>query len=215
MRNVRPLLDQQRSMQVSARVTVTPQNLSLKPMLDNFLREGFHSVGFSPMLSAPNGQAEMGEDTLAILLSEMIVCGQEFERQTRQGKRYAFANLLNALKEINKGTHRPYPCGAGAGYMGVSAKGDLYACHRFVNDDHGHLGNLAEGIDSHRQHAWLNDRHVHQQSPCQRCWARYQCGGGCHHEVIGRGRTACDYVRGWLQYCMDVHSRLSRSHSPG
>lgn len=218
MRNIRPLLrqqQQQQRMQVSARVTVTPQNLALKSMLDGFLQEGFHSVGFSPLLKAPNGQAEMHDEALAIFLSEMIRCGQEFERRTSNGERYAFANLLNALREINKGTHRPYPCGAGAGYLGVSANGDLYACHRFVNDDAGHLGHVASGIDTARQDTWLQTRHVHRQTPCITCWARYQCGGGCHHEVLGRGRTACDYVRGWLQYCMDVHSRLTRASAAG
>ena len=39
-------------MQVSARVTVTPRNLSLRRTLDTFIAAGFHSVGFSPMLRA-------------------------------------------------------------------------------------------------------------------------------------------------------------------
>jgi len=39
------------------------------------------------------------------------------------------------MRELQRGTHRPYPCGAGAGYLGVSADGDLAACHRFVGDD--------------------------------------------------------------------------------
>ncbi|MCP5162151.1 MAG: radical SAM protein [Hahellaceae bacterium] len=208
MKNVRPLLSEQRNMQVTARVTVTPQNLGLRAMLDQFLAEGFHSVGFSPMLNAPNGQGEMGRDELQLMLAEMIDCGREFERQTRQGKRYAFANMLNAMREIGKGTHRPYPCGAGAGYMGVSAEGDLFACHRFVDDDAGAMGNLELGIDATQQNDWLKDRHVHQQNPCNQCWAKYLCGGGCHHEVIGKGRLACDYVRGWLEFCMGVYLRV-------
>ena len=215
MRNVRPLLAMQRSMQVSARVTVTPRNLSLQPMLDAFLAEGFHSVGFSPMLNAPSGQDEMAREDLEVLLSEMIRCGEAFERAAMAGERYAFSNMANALREIDKGTHRPYPCGAGAGYMGVSAEGDLYACHRFVNDEAGRLGNLGQGVDAAARGDWLRQRHVHQQSPCDRCWARYQCGGGCHHEVMQRPRAACDYVRGWLHYCMDVHARLSRRPHPG
>ena len=57
--NVRPLLAQQRRMQVSARVTVTPANLGLRATLDHFIGLGFQSVGFSPMLSAPTGRGEM------------------------------------------------------------------------------------------------------------------------------------------------------------
>src|SRR6185369_819457 len=134
MDRVAPLLARQRWMQVSARVTVTPRNLGLRETLDEMIGLGFHSVGFSPMLSSPTGQDEMGSSELAVMLEQMVDCGGELERRIAAGERYPFANLVNALREIHKGTHRPYPCGAGAGYFGVSADGDLAACHRFVSD---------------------------------------------------------------------------------
>ena len=209
MENVRPLLAIQRRMQVSARVTVTPANLMLGETLDALIAEGFHSVGFAPLLSAPSGQGEMQRDDLELMLGGMIDCGKEYERRVRAGARYPFANMDNAMKEIARGTHRPYPCGAGAGYLGVSADGELAACHRFVGDAKGAMGALATGIDLGRQAAWLRARHVHRQEPCIDCWARYLCGGGCHHEVIRRGRPACDYIRGWLHYCLQAYLRLS------
>ena len=213
MDNVRPLLAMQRQMQVTARVTVTPKNLRLRDTLDEFLAEGFHSVGFSPLLRSPNGGDELQADTLEVMLGEMIDCGREFERRTQAGERYAFANLVNALRELERGTHRPYPCGAGAGYLGVSADGDLAACHRFVGDEAGAMGSLQDGIDRTQRSTWLAGRHVHRQEPCRQCWARYLCGGGCHHEVIQRGRPACDYIRGWLNYCLEAYLRLSSTRS--
>jgi len=209
MRRVAPLLRMQRKMQVAARVTVTPSNLSLRRTLDTFVDAGFHSVGFSPMLSAPGGQGELQTDDLELMLSEMIDCGREYERRSRLGERYPFANMVNAMREIHRGTHRPYPCGAGAGYLGVSADGELSACHRFVGDEDGAMGSLADGVDRIRQTEWLAARHVHRQEPCRSCWARYLCGGGCHHEVLRRGRPACDYIRGWLHYCLEAYLRLS------
>jgi len=209
MANVRPLLALQRRMQVTARVTVTPRNLALRDTLDQFLAEGFHSVGFSPLLRSPNGVDEMQADSLETMLGEMMDCGREFERRSLAGERYPFANMVNAMKEIERGTHRPYPCGAGAGYFGVSADGGLAACHRFVGDDMGVMGSLADGVDRRRQADWLAERHVHRQEPCRSCWARYLCGGGCHHEVISRGRPACDYIRGWLHFCLEAYLRLS------
>lgn len=208
MTNVRPMLAGQKRMQVSARVTVTPDNLALRPVLESFIAEGFHSVGFSALLNAPNGQSEMQPAQLAAMLSEMIGCGEEFERRTAAGQPYPFANMQNAMREIGRGTHRPYPCGAGAGYFGVSAEGELAACHRFVGDEGGAMGDLSSGIDAERQTRWLAERHVHRQSPCNACWARYLCGGGCHHEVLGRGRPACDFIRGWLHYCLGAYLRL-------
>ncbi|MFG6486210.1 radical SAM protein [Roseateles sp. BYS78W] len=208
---LQPLLLQQRRMQVSCRVTVTPFNLDLPRILDRFIAMGFHSVGFSPLLRAANGRAEMGQDELAEMLQAMIACGQAFEQAVIEGRRYPFMNMVNALKELQRGSHRPYPCGAGAGYFGVSAEGQLSACHRFVGDEAGAIGDLASGVDRPRQVQWLAERHVHRQSPCSDCWARYLCGGGCHHEVIARGRGACDYIRGWLHYTLGAHRRLAQA----
>ena len=206
---VAPLLERQRRMQVSARVTVTPANLELKETLDSFVALGFHSVGFSPLLRSPNGNHELGSTELAAMLDGMVSCGAEFERRVVAGERYPFANAVNAMREIHRGTHRPYPCGAGAGYLGVSASGELAACHRFVGDDDGALGDIVDGVDRERQARWLRERHVHRQEPCRSCWARYMCGGGCHHEVIARGRPACDYIRGWLHWCLGAYARLA------
>lgn len=214
MRRLQPLLAVQRRMQVSARVSVTPGNLELRRTLDQFIDAGFHSVGFSPVLSAPSGSGEMQAADFKLMLAGMIECGLEFERRANAGQRYAFANMVNALREIRRGTHRPYPCGAGAGYLGVSADGELAACHRFVGDEVGSMGTLTDGVDLQRQSRWLAERHVHRQEPCNACWARYLCGGGCHHEVIRRGRPACDYIRGWLHYCIEAYLRLSRERAP-
>lgn len=208
LERVEPLLRRQRRMQVSARVTVTPDNLNLLETLTTFLAMGFHSVGFSPMLRSPKGNGEMSHGALESMLSAMIECGEQFERHVHAGERFGFSNLSTALHEIHKGTHRPYPCGAGAGYMGVSAEGDLYACHRFVEDPAGWMGDVLLGVREERQNEWLAARNVHRQEPCRSCWARYLCGGGCHHEVIQRGRPACDYIRGWLDYCLKAYIRM-------
>src|SRR5260370_29373100 len=73
------------------------------------------------------------------------------------------------------------------------------------------MGSIGGGIDRTRQADWLAERRVHRQEPCRSCWARYLCGGGCHHEVIRRGRPACDYIRGWLHYCLGAYLRLSQA----
>jgi uncharacterized protein len=194
---------------LSARVTVTPQNLDLPTALMSLLGLGFRSVGFSPMLSSPSGAGALRGDDMQVLLDQMIACGQMFLRKALAGETLGFENMQSALTEIHRGTHRPYPCGAGAGYFGVSAEGELSACHRFVGDAAGAMGNLRGGIDRVAQRRWLAERAVDRQEPCNACWARYLCGGGCHHEVIHRGRPACDYIRGWLDFCLGAYVSLA------
>ena len=215
IQRIEPLLRMQRRMQVSARMTATPESSGgLKASVDSLIQLGFHSVGVSPLLTSPSGRNEMNAEGLASLLDEMKACGRAFERAVLRGARYPFLNAMNAMKEIHRGTHRPHPCGAGGAYFGVSAEGKLYACHRFVDDPSAEFGSIEDGVDMERQRLWLRQRHVEQQSPCRTCWARYLCGGGCHHEVLRRGRPGCDYIRGWLEYCLGAYMRI-KSFQPG
>jgi uncharacterized protein len=100
------------------------------------------------------------------------------------------------------------PCGAAAGYVSVGAGGDYFTCHRTIDDPRFRIGDVVHGLDSAARAQFLTDRHVDRQEPCRSCWARYLCGGGCHAEVVTAGRTGCDYIRGWLDYCIGLHDRV-------
>ena len=197
-----------------ARVTVTPGNLEVPQILASLVAMGFDGVQLSPMLSSPNGRHEMQENHLASLLNSMIACGRTFQEHLAVGKIYPFTNLINMLQRIHRNARDEYPCGAGGNYMGVSSEGGLYACHRFVGEEEAAMGNTTAGVDPERQGEWLQTRNVFTQEPCTTCWARHLCGGGCHHEVIHRGRPACDYIRGWTHYCLGVYAELLRLNSP-
>jgi uncharacterized protein len=203
-----------RRCRVMARVTVTPSNLGLRETLDELVELGFDGVSFSPVLKSPTGAGQMDARELDVMLGELIACGEEFERRIRNDEFYPFSNIINTLRRIHRPNRDAYPCGAGGGYLGVSSKGDLFACHRFVDDDAGAMGNVGDGVDPGRQRRWLSERNVHAQEPCRTCWARHLCGGGCHHEVIHRGRPACDYIRGWLHYCLGAYGRLVEAAPP-
>lgn len=208
LRNLRPLLGEprrRRAVPVSARVSVTPRNIRLTETLAGLLEYGFHSVGFSPVLSSPTGRDQLDAYELEELLLQLTDCAGVCLERATEGASIQLSNLDLALREIHRGSYRAHPCGAGISYLGVSAGGDLYACHRFVEDAGAKMGSLAAGTDDLRRAAWMQERDVHRQAPCRDCWARYLCGGGCHHEVLRRGRPACDYIRGWLTYCLQAY----------
>lgn len=199
-----------RHFRVLARVTVTPTNLDLPEILEGLLAMGFDAVMFSPLLSAPSGRDEMLEADFDRLLDQLVRCGELFRDELGRGRVLPFANVTSTLKRIHAGEPEQYPCGAGGGYMAVSADGGLHACHRFVDDEAGHMGSVAEGVDPERQANWLDSRQLRKQSPCNDCWARHLCSGSCHYEAIKRGRPACDYIRGWLDYCLALYTELAR-----
>ena len=193
---------------LSARATVTPRSGDLGETLDHLIGLGFDSVGFSPVLVSPDPKYAFTRADFDAFCAAMIACGKTAKAALLAGARYPFSNFETALHELHRGSHRPYPCGAGAAYLSVDAEGDLYACHRLVGDA-GHLmGSVTQGSDTAARAAHLARRHVDKQEPCRSCWARYLCGGGCYHEVDRRGRPACDYIRAWLEFCIGAYVEI-------
>jgi uncharacterized protein len=194
---------------LSARVTVTPRTGALAPTLDHIIQLGFDSVGFAAVLTSPDPALAFSTGDFGRFLEEMIACGRIALARLLAGEVYPFSNFETALHEIHRGSHRPYPCGAGAAYLSASAEGGLYACHRLVAEPEFKMGDIKAGSDRARRSAHLERSHVDRMTPCKDCWARYLCGGGCYHEVAKRGRIGCDYIRGWLAFCLRGYAELS------
>ena len=202
-------LTAQRPGHLSARFTVTPQTERLLPILEHVLSLGVDDAGFAPVLVSPNPDYAFQASEFQQFLQHMVECGEACKQHQLSGQRFPFTNFETALNEIHRGSHRPYPCGAGAGYLSVNAQGKLYACHRLVDDDQWAMGSVQQGSDIDARTQLLSHNHVDFMQPCSDCWARYLCGGGCYHEVNKRGRIACNYIRGWLEFCLSAYAELS------
>jgi len=194
---------------LAARVTVTPRTGDLLESLDHLLSLGFDEVGFAPVLVSPSPAHAFNAEHYGAFLTQMVSCGEAALARMKEGVRAGFSNLETALREIHRGTHRPYPCGAGAAYLSANADGRLFACHRLVDDARYAMGDVQRGSDVEARAAHLERSHVDRMQPCAGCWARYLCGGGCYHEVSRRGRLGCDYIRGWLDFCLRAYAELS------
>lgn len=211
---IAPLTARRDRIALSARVTVTPANLDLRQVVTDIAALGFDSVGVAPMLASPTGQGALTGDDFATLLAAMTACGEDWMTATLAGRPHPFANLATVLAELHRGVPRRHGCGAARDYLAVGAEGGYAACHRFVNDPLGAMGDLESGIDDAARARFLAARAVQAQAPCRSCWARSLCGGGCHHEVLHAGRPACDFVRGWLDFGLRSYARMS-AERPG
>lgn len=208
VRRIAPLLDRGDRIQLGARITVTPRNLDIRRVVEDVGDLGFQTVGVAPMISSPTGKGALAGQDFAQLLDAMTECGDAWFDAVRRGGHHPFANLATVLGELHRGQPRSHGCGAARDYLAVDAEGDYSACHRFVRDPLGAMGNLETGADDAARAAFLDARTVERQSPCQACWARRLCGGGCHQEVLHAGRPACDFVRGWLDYGLRTYRKM-------
>lgn len=205
---LRPLLDEPGQALIAARATVNRHDFKLGERFAAILAAGFPEVGFAPLRNAaPRAEALTDADWPRYLAALSEVATAELDRAL-QGDNIRLTNFAVALKQLARGASSPYPCGAGGGYFSVATNGDWYACHRAIGAPTYRLGDNA-GLDAARRREFLTVRHVHAQSDCQTCWARYLCSGGCHQEAAQRTAASCDFVRGWLEFCLRAYVELS------
>lgn len=199
-----PLLEQPGQCRLSARATVTRDDLDIPARVAALAAVGFVDIGLSPARTGPDPALLLRGSDWARYLDGLIAAAEaELIRLREQGpgRGWLLSNLGTALREIHRGTARPLPCGAGYGYVSVDVDGAYATCHRTVGDARFRVGAPAT-LDDDARRRFLAPRLVDRQEPCRSCWARYLCGGGCHAEVSQVGRDNCDMIRGWLDYCL-------------
>ncbi|GAB1543365.1 hypothetical protein NUACC21_60390 [Scytonema sp. NUACC21] len=204
---LRPLLNNPGRAKIAARSTVTRDDLRVLERVEALSAIGFQEIGVSPLRTSPEPKLAFTSEDWSIFLQEMIRVAEAEWQAVLKGQEFRFSNLAIALREIHRGSCRPLPCGAADSYVSVSAEGNYFTCHRTIDQDGFALGTLADGLSQVAREEFLQARSVDRQEPCRSCWARYLCGGGCHAEVIASGRHGCDYIRGWLDYCLRYYNR--------
>lgn len=69
-------------------------------------------------------------------------------------------------------------CQAGKNKLALTANGDLYPCDSFVGEPDFCIGNAVEGKINSKE---ICDIYCEDRKECNKCWARYICGGDCFH----------------------------------
>jgi uncharacterized protein len=207
-RGVAGLLADPGQAKLAARATVTRQDMDVSSRLEALIQLGFPEVGVAPLRTGPDATAELQKEDWAVYLQELIRASDVELLRLKRGLPARLTNFAVALKQLHRGACSPYPCGAGGGYFSVAAGGRWYACHRAVGNPAFEMGS-SDGLDTDRRRRFLEARHVHAQTDCRTCWARYLCSGGCHQEAESRTAASCDFVRGWLEFCLAAYCELS------
>ena len=207
---IEPLLREPGRAQVAARATVTRFDLDVARAYDSILGLGFAEVGFAPLKSGRIESGVFADGDWGAYSDSLVGLAKRELKAAVQGASLRLTNFAVALKQLHRGACSPYPCGAGGGYFSVAAGGDWYTCHRAIGEDSFRVG-TNDGLDVDRRAAFLLDRHVHAQTDCHGCWARYLCSGGCHQESAHRTASSCDFVRGWLDFCLSAYAELSEA----
>lgn len=214
LRGIQPLLTNPGSARIAVRCTITRQDLDVAARVRSLGALGFTEIGVSPARTSPRDDLILREEDWPVFLDNMIEAAEDEFDQLSSGGKPRFSNLWNALRAIHRGSARSLPCGSVDSYLSLDADGGFHSCHRTVQTPGFEMGSIKTGVDTVARRAFLARVEVDLQKPCASCWARYLCGGGCHAEVAVSGRSGCDFIRGWLDYCIRKYREAAGAY-PG
>lgn len=74
-----------------------------------------------------------------------------------------------------------YRCNCGKSGLYVDWDGKFYPCAHFIGAKGQEIGDLNNGIRKKSRNLFMNQT-VEKRKPCDKCWAKYLCGGGCYYQ---------------------------------
>jgi uncharacterized protein len=125
---------------------------------------------------SPNGLA-INDDDLLLYKQQVKEIAKKFVENKLKPVHNLFAGPFGVLK--NKTKRHSHCISAGVLYVGVSAEGDIYPCHRFVGYKETKLGDVWQGYDREKWLKGYSRIHIFNSKVCSSCWLRYYCGGLC------------------------------------
>ena len=198
---------------VTGRATLTRLAPDPVAVVDHLLGLGLRRVGVSTADVA--GELAMDERALRLLDEGMEALADRYLEQAAGGGHLPLSNLDGLLRTIHRGTNRTYPCGAGLRLAACDTDGSLYLCHRMLGLEAYRTGHIHTGFEGLEER--VSGLSLEQRPGCTGCWARYLCGGGCHHahHVAGSPTaelTVCPSIRRWMQRALEVYAALMADH---
>ncbi|MHC4215487.1 MAG: SPASM domain-containing protein [Planctomycetota bacterium] len=201
------------------RATFTRQHMNIADQVFNLADLGFQEVSVEPCISN-TAAFGISETDIPSLKAEYMELTKRYLTAVRSGNRFSFFHFRVMFKQIKFGTQRLAQCGAGRGYLAVSACGNLYPCHRLVGHERYQVGTVHDGFTCPERRELFASAHVNSKSLCRRCWARYVCGGGCHacaillnKDILKPFEAECELVKQRIEVGAYLYSQLNFNRS--
>jgi len=160
------------------RGTYTKKTIDFADSIITLHKMGITSLAFEPVVTI--------DPNLAITLDDIPKIKDEYEKLAR----YYISCKQNNIPirfyhfelDLENGPCERKSaggCGAGAEYLAISPKGDIWPCHQFDGMPETKLGTIFDppGEDMFDRFAKLG--HITGKQDCSECWAAYLCAGGC------------------------------------
>lgn len=171
-------LNQLRS--TTIRITVTRQSVnSFAKDISELLQNSSWKVAYA--LAAGQGDFASRLASVHELCCQLTHLVEKLLRLGELDKVLRLHNLRQLIIRLHHRKRRNTFCQAGHSYLSVSPEGSYYLCHRFLEQSESRIGSISAGVNRKYLDQLLEPQ-KNLAKPCQNCWTRMLCHGGCMHE---------------------------------
>lgn len=171
------------------RGTYTHHNLDFSKDVRFLAEKGFKSISVEPVVAEAHHDYAITEKDLPRILEEYDVLALEYLKREEEGLDYNFFHFNVDLDQGPCVYKRLSGCGAGKDYVAVTPTGEIYPCHQFVGKDEFKMGDVYHGVTNNEIKKIFDAGNLLKKEACQKCWAKYFCGGGCHANAYNFNNT--------------------------
>ena len=170
---------------------------------------GFTELSMEPVVADPDSPSALTPEDLPVLFDQYEILAKDMLRREREGKPITFYHYMLDLSHGPCIYKRISGCGSGTEYLAVTASGDLYPCHQFVNDPEYRMGDIWKGIARTDLRDEFKLCNVYSRPACADCWAKLYCAGGCaanaYHasgDIHGTYETGCEIFKKRIEWAL-------------
>lgn len=108
---------------------------------------------------------------------------QKYKQDIIDGNLYDITNITNVIHRLIYRNRMLKFCNAGKGYFSVASDGEIYLCHRFLENSLYNISNIDKGYKISKNKENYNNL-VQDYTSCKGCEVRYSCGGPCYNDRL-------------------------------
>ncbi len=159
-------------------VTYFKQTLNLAESFRFFLDQGITQTRYERGLTDENSPYAIDASEIKIVKEQFSEMAKIYRDFLVDGNFHMQDNFLIFMSKLSNGIQRYHGCNMGIDYVTIASNGDVYPCHKLIGLSGAGIGNIASGLENSR-YDQLWSRSVLSRAVCEKCWARFVCGGGC------------------------------------
>ena len=184
---------------VSVRMTVSETDLSDLIKSFDYLADNDIPFNIEPAFFYDN--MDISDNIYSTLLEYYNIIGVKIKKTT---------DYARLERQLASGMYKYYGCAAGRHAITINTNGDIYDCHRMMENTDNYLGNVFS-INAASQ---INNKKFYKnkcnlRKECKECDFRFICGGGC---TYAHSNKYCEIIKAKYKTLLSAIWTENRMH---